>query len=176
MTSCGHWVAPEHLSASVCKSQCRILMFLQICNSVCLIMQKVPCVLVKISVSYLSASFKWWSTRDKTKINSKSQREAPTLLQAQREQGTRTWDAACPGTPLRKPHRSLGTRAGIRVPDSSPWGREGRETGTERWQRPELRRPRLRPGRPGLEEGEGRTRTGGQTDAETRADFPGILI
>ena len=176
MTSCGHWVAPEHLSASVCKSQCRILMFLQICNSVCLIMQKVPCVLVKISVSYLSASFKWWSTRDKTKINSKSQREAPTLLQAQREQGTRTWDAACPGTPLRRPHRSSGTRAGIRVPDSSPWGREGRETGTERWQRPELRRPRLRPGRPGLEEGEGRTRTGGQTDAETRADFPGILI
>ena len=63
VTSCGHWVAPEHLSASVCKSQCRILMFLQICNSVCLIMQKVPCVLVKISVSYLSASFKWWSTR-----------------------------------------------------------------------------------------------------------------
>ena len=55
MTSCGHWVAPEHLSASVCKSESRILKFLQICISVSLIMQ--------ISVSYLSASFKWWSTR-----------------------------------------------------------------------------------------------------------------
>ena len=178
MTSCGHWVAPEHLSASVCKSQCRILMFLQICNSVCLIMQKVPCVLVKISVSYLSASFKWWSTRDKTKINSKSQREAhlPTLLQAQREQGTRTWDAACPGrhwgSHTRRREPGLGFGSQIRPHEAEKVGRRG----TERWQRPELRGPRTRAWSPGgrkwKKEGEGR----GQRDRQKPARVSKVLI
>jgi hypothetical protein len=58
-------------------------------------------------------------------------------------------------------------------------GRDGRRRqeqgepgqGDRQTQRPELRRPRQRPGRPGWkkEAGEGRTGTGGQTDAETRA-------
>ena len=129
MTSCGHWVAPEHLSASVCKSQCRILMFLQICNSVCLIMQKVPCVLVKISVSYLSASFNGGAPETKQKS---IQRVRERLLHFYRHNGSRGRGPETPpargrhwGSHTARWEPGLGFGSQIRPHEAEKVGRRG---------------------------------------------------